>query len=93
MSGEPCRIDVWLWRARFCKTRGLAAKRIAEGEVRMSKRGEEIVVDKPSRMVRPGDALTLEFSGRRTALRVEALGERRGPASEARALYTLLAPV
>jgi ribosome-associated heat shock protein Hsp15 len=43
-------------------------------------------------MVRPGDSLTLEFSGRRTALRVDAMGERRGPASEARALYTLLAP-
>ena len=92
-AGEPCRIDVWLWRARFCKTRGLAAKRVADGEVRMSRRGEEIVVDKPSRMVRPGDSLTLEFSGRRTALRVEALGERRGPAGEARALYTLLVAV
>jgi ribosome-associated heat shock protein Hsp15 len=34
--------------------------------------------------------LTLSFGGRTTSLRVEAIGERRGPASEARALYSLL---
>jgi ATP-dependent RNA helicase SUPV3L1/SUV3 len=89
-SGESCRIDVWLWRARFCKTRALAAKRVAEGEVSIAQRGEEIVIDKPSRQVRPGDALTLAFAGRKTALRVQALGERRGPAAEARELYALL---
>ena len=25
MADEGCRVDVWLWRARFCKTRALAA--------------------------------------------------------------------
>ncbi len=89
-ANEPCRIDVWLWRARFCKTRALAAKRVADGEIVLTRQGEKIVVDKPSRQVRSGDALTLSIGGRRTALRVEAIGERRGPASEARSLYTLL---
>jgi ATP-dependent RNA helicase SUPV3L1/SUV3 len=87
---EPCRIDVWLWRARFCKTRALAAKRVAEGEVRVARAGEMIVVDKPSRNIRPGDVLAVSFSGRNAQLRVEAIGDRRGPAVEARALYTLL---
>jgi ATP-dependent RNA helicase SUPV3L1/SUV3 len=91
-EGEPCRIDVWLWRARFCKTRALAAKRVASGEVSIERGGEAVVIDKPSRQVRPGDALTLDFGGRRMSLRVAAIGDRRGPAAEARGLYTLLAP-
>jgi ATP-dependent RNA helicase SUPV3L1/SUV3 len=91
--GESCRIDVWLWRARFCRTRALAAKRISDGEVRLVRpHGDEAPVDKPSRTVRPGDGLVLDFGGRRTALRIAALGERRGPAREARELYSLDAP-
>ena len=87
---EPCRIDVWLWRARFCKTRALAAKRVAEGEVRVARSGEQIVVDKPSRNIRPGDVLILAFGGRNAHLRVEGIGDRRGPSAEARVLYTRL---
>ena len=85
----PCRIDVWLWRARFCKTRALAAKRVAEGEVSVARAGELVVIDTPSRNIRPGDVLALTFGGRHASLRVEAIGVRRGPADEARALYTL----
>jgi ATP-dependent RNA helicase SUPV3L1/SUV3 len=91
-ESEPCRIDVWLWRARFCKTRALAAKRVADGEVLGERRGEKLALDKPSRQIRVGDVLTLGFGGRNASLRVTALGERRGPASEARALYALLPP-
>ena len=92
MSGhsESCRIDVWLWRARFCKTRALAAKRVADSEVAIARQGERIAIDKPSRHVCPGDELTLTFGERMTSLRVQAVGERRGPASEARALYALI---
>ena len=89
---DSCRIDVWLWRARFCKTRALAAKRVAVGEVAAARQGEQIMIDKPSRHVCPGDDLTLTFGGRTTVLRVQGVGERRGPASEARDLYTLLVP-
>jgi ATP-dependent RNA helicase SUPV3L1/SUV3 len=92
-AGQPaegCRIDVWLWRARFCKTRALAAKRVADGEVRVTRRGAEVPLEKPGRSVRPGDSLVLTFGGRRVALRIEALGARRGPATEARELYSLV---
>ena len=88
-SAQSCRIDVWLWRARFCKTRAIAAKRVGEGEVSVARRGEEIVVEKPGRSVRPGDRLVLNFGDRRVGLTIEGLGERRGPASEARELYRL----
>ena len=39
MSEETCRIDVWLWRARFLKTRALAAKFVEDGRVRLERPG------------------------------------------------------
>ncbi len=91
MSGEDaCRVDVWLWRARFFKTRSLAARMVEEGRVRLSRAGQETRLDKPSRTVRPGDGLVFAVGGRLTAVRVEGLGERRGPAAEAQALYSPL---
>jgi ribosome-associated heat shock protein Hsp15 len=90
LSEETCRIDLWLWRARFVKTRGLAAALVERGAVRLTHQGRETRLDKPSRCVRPGDLLTFAQDGRVTTLRVEAMGERRGPAEEARALYVLL---
>ncbi len=47
-------------------------------------------LDKPSRSVRAGDGLVLALGGRVIAVRVDDLGERRGPATEARALYSEL---
>ena len=87
---DACRIDVWLWRARFCKTRTLAAKVVDEGRVRLTRGGQETRLDKPSRPVKVGDALVFALGGRLTAIRVEALGERRGPPAEARTLYSTL---
>jgi ribosomal 50S subunit-recycling heat shock protein len=86
---QTCRLDVWLWRARFFKSRGLAARFLEEGRVRLIRPGAEAVrVDKPSRAVRPGDALVFAIGGRLVAVSVQALGERRGPAPEARDLYS-----
>lgn len=90
MKEDACRIDIWLWRARFVKTRGLAADLVERGAVRLTHQGRETRLDKPSRLVRPGDLMTFVQSGQVTTLRVEALGERRGPAEEARALYSLI---
>jgi ribosomal 50S subunit-recycling heat shock protein len=87
-----CRADVWLWRARFFKTRSLAARFLDEGRVRLTRAGTEARIDKPARPVKPGDGLVFALGGRLIAVRVEALGERRGPAAEARALYSELAP-
>lgn len=93
MSEEAtCRIDVWLWRARFVKTRALAAELVAAGRVRMTRDGREQRQDRPGRPVRPGDELVFALGGRLHAVRIEALGERRGPPAEARALYSPLEP-
>ncbi len=90
MTDDACRIDVWLWRARFFKTRSLAAHIVEDGGVRLSRGGARAPIDKPSRAVRPGDVLTFAQGPRWLAVRVEALGARRGPAPEARALYSVL---
>lgn len=90
MSEDACRADVWLWRARFFKTRSLAAKFIDDGRVRLTRAGLESRLDKCARPVKIGDALVFALGGRLTAVRVEAMGERRGPPAEARTLYSPL---
>jgi ribosome-associated heat shock protein Hsp15 len=91
VTGDGCRIDVWLWRARFFKTRSLAARIVEDGGVRLTRGGARSSVDKPSRAVHCGDVLTFAQGPRWLAVRVEALGERRGPAPEARTLYSVMA--
>ena len=90
MSEDACRADVWLWRARFFKTRSLAAKFVDEGRVRLTRAGQEGRLDKCARPVKVGDNLVFALGGRLTAVRVEAMGERRGPPTEARTLYSPL---
>ena len=90
MTDDACRIDVWLWRARFFKTRSLAARIVDDGGVRLTRGGVRSSVDKPSRAVRAGDVLTFAQGSRWLAVKIEALGARRGPAPEARALYSLI---
>jgi ribosomal 50S subunit-recycling heat shock protein len=90
MESEACRADVWLWRARFCKTRALAARLIESGRIRLTRAGRQARLDKPSRPVKPGDELVFAVGGRLTSIRVEGLGLRRGPPAEARSLYQAL---
>jgi ribosomal 50S subunit-recycling heat shock protein len=79
-----------LWRARFFKTRSLAARIVEEGGVRLSRGGARTPLDKPSRPVRCGDVLTFAQGSRWLAVRIEGLGVRRGPALEARTLYSVM---
>lgn len=90
MTESPARLrlDKWLWHARFFKTRTLAAAQVSGGHVRVN--GARAA--KPAHAVRPGDVLTFVQARRVRVVRIEALGERRGPASEAQALYTDLTP-
>ena len=71
---EACRIDVWLWRARFVKTRSMAAAMVERGAVRITHAGRQVRLDKPSRCVHVGDGLTFAQNGRVTTLRIDALG-------------------
>ncbi len=91
MSDGPAdrlRVDKWLWHARFFKTRGLAAEIASAGRLRIN--AERCT--KPAQAVRPGDVLTFPQAGRVRVIRIDALSLRRGPATEAAALYTDLEP-
>ena len=77
------RLDKWLWFARFAKTRSLAAKLVAEGHVRVN--GQR--TDTPAKAIATGDVLTIAAPHVTAVVRVQAAGERRGPAPEARLLY------
>ena len=87
---EACRVDVWLWRARLFKTRSLSARFVDDGRVRLTRGQHESRLDKASRTVRVGDGLVMAIGGRIIAVRIESVGDRRGPASEARMLYSEL---
>ena len=82
------RLDKWLWRARFFKTRTLAAKLCNGGHVRSGGNA----ISKAHHQVRIGDVLTFAQGRYIRVVKVLALGTRRGPASEARTLYEDLNP-
>lgn len=87
---DSCRIDLWLWRARFARTRSAAADMVERGLIRLTHHGVQTRLDKPSRSVHLGDDLLFAQGGRLIAVRVLHLGEKRGPPEEARALYAAL---
>ncbi|WP_037307406.1 RNA-binding S4 domain-containing protein [Ruegeria halocynthiae] len=84
MAEAKLRIDKWLWQARFFKTRSLSAKQVSGGHVRVN--GNKVL--KPAQAVGPGDVLTFTQGRQVRVVRVEKLGERRGPATEAQTLYS-----
>jgi ribosome-associated heat shock protein Hsp15 len=86
MSRPLSRVDKWLFHARFYRTRPLAHAATMAGRVRLN----GIKVEKPGHALKPGDVLTLGKGGQVLAVRVLALAERRGPASEARTLYEVV---
>ncbi|KAF0115401.1 MAG: ribosome-associated heat shock protein Hsp15 [Rhodobacteraceae bacterium] len=87
-TAAKLRLDKWLWQARFFKSRSLAAEVIEAGSVRVN--GTRI--SRPGRDVSEGDTLTFPQGHRIRLVRVLALGQRRGPASEAQALFLDLDP-
>ena len=90
MNDEAQRCDVWLFRTRLFKSRALAAQFVEAGKLRIERPGcPAEKLKKPSGLVRPGDRLIYVKSGRLMHLRVLGLGDRRGPAREAQALYRL----
>lgn len=81
------RLDVWLWRARFFKSRALSTAHVRGHGVRVSHFGQLRRTDKPGALVAVGDVVTFGKAGRIYSVEVLDLGERRGPADEARTLY------
>jgi ribosome-associated heat shock protein Hsp15 len=76
------RVDVWLWAARFFKTRALAKRACELG--RVQSHGQPA---KPAREVRAGDMLQVTTEGGVFDVEVLQLAELRGPAAVAQTLY------
>lgn len=80
---ERLRVDKWLWAARFFKTRSLAADAVDGGKVQVN--GERV---KPAKVIKVGDELVVRVGPYAWHVEVQALSDRRGPATEARKLYS-----
>ena len=88
MSGAPdeapaaVRVDIWLWAARFFKTRRLSRESICGGRIEVNNG-----TCKPSRLLKAGDVLRILRGTERMEVAVLAVSAQRGPASVAQALY------
>ena len=89
MSRDTLRLDKWFWYARFIKSRSLATKLCNSGKVRVN----GSLIKKAHQSVAPGDVLTFPVGPNIRVIKIIKLGNRRGPAKEAQALYEDLQPM
>ena len=84
---STARADLWLWAARFFKTRSLAKAAIEGGKVAWN--GEPC---KPAKAIHVGDQLTIRRGDEVFDVFVVGVSDVRGPAAAAQALYEETAP-
>ena len=82
LNDVTARLDVWLWAARFFRTRALAKSAIEGGKVTLNG-----AAGKPSKPVHAGDRLLITRGEERFEIEVLGVSEKRGPASVAQQLY------
>lgn len=87
---DAIRVDIWLWRARFFKTRALATEHVTRRGLRITRHGQTRKTTKAGQRVSPGDVLTFYKAKSLETLEILEVGERRGPAAEAQSLYRRL---
>lgn len=87
---EGQRLDVWLYRTRFFKTRRLATKMITKGKIRITRNGQTERTTKPHFKIRPGDQAVFMRSEALIHVEMIDIATRRGPAREAQTLYRIL---
>lgn len=86
-ENDSLRIDVWLWRTRFYKTRALAGAQIKKRGVRITRFGQTRRTNKPGATIMIEDVVTFGRAPHIHSVEVLGFGVRRGPAAEAQALY------
>ncbi|NOY66194.1 MAG: RNA-binding protein [Gammaproteobacteria bacterium] len=77
------RIDIWLWAARFYKTRALAGEAVAGGKVHVN--GHRV---KAAKLIQPDDGLEITRGVDVFVVIINAVNNKRRPAKEAQLLYT-----
>ena len=81
-----CRIDLWLWAARFFKTRNLAALNIKKGLIRVSGK----TTTKPASLLNVGSQLVIESNSVKTTILVEKIAVKRVSYEKAKLIYKIL---
>ena len=79
---DTVRLDIWLWAARFFKTRTLAKHAIDGGKIDVNAQP-----CKPGKTLRVGDVLHISRGEERFEVAVLGLSDVRGSAPVAQALY------
>jgi ribosome-associated heat shock protein Hsp15 len=91
-ESDGIRVDIWLWRARFFKTRALATEYVSRKGIRLTRTGQTRKTTKPGARLAVGDILTFYKAKQIETIEIVDFGERRGPASEAQGLYRRIEP-
>ena len=81
-SAAEVRLDLWLWAARFFRTRSLAKQAVETGKVDVA--GQRA---KAARPVRAGDAMRIVRGDEAFEIEVLGVSDKRGAAAIAQALY------
>ena len=81
-----CRLDLWLWAARFYKTRNLAALNIKKGLVSLSGK----TTTKPASILNIGSHLVVDLNSVRIAILVEKIAIKRVSYEKAQLLYRII---
>ena len=82
-SEQRQRVDKWLWFARLVKTRTKAQALVSSGKVRVNR----VKISSPSKLIGPGDVLTLPLGNHIRVVELLALAKKRGPYASAQLLY------
>lgn len=81
-----CRLDKWLWAARFYKTRKLASDSIKEGNISIE--GKTLV--KPSSAIIPNNIILIHNDYVRQKVIVKELPKKRESSNQAKEVYLIL---
>ena len=81
-----CRLDLWLWSARFYKTRNIAASNIKKGLVRLSGKTKT----KPASLLNVGSRLLIEQNYVRKTILVKEIALKRVSFEKAKKLYKII---
>lgn len=88
-ASEKCRLDKWLWAARFFKTRNLATTAIEGGKVHVADNAnKDSIRVKPAKEVHLGQIVHIRNRDFEVEVTVTGLSNIRRGAPEAALLYT-----
>jgi len=88
-TDDKCRLDKWLWAARFFKTRSLATTAIETGKVHVAENETQVKARvKPAKEVKLGQIIHIKNRDFEIEVIVTGLSNIRRGAPEATLLYT-----